>query len=207
MTRIHINKLFIVSCLAFLFFENSIFSANETRTNLEIVDELITNIARKISLSLDTISDNRTIYINVDEHPLKNLSESIFKSTLSNYNFKLTSVKENLTQLNISITKYRIYYRESKDNQDLKQYERTVSLKMIASISSEEGQTFAYSFQEEFKDALSYDDIPLVEKDGVIFFGEKPKEQESFLKKYLEPIIVISSSIVALVLFFTIRTK
>jgi hypothetical protein len=84
---------------------------------------------------------------------------------------------------------------------------RGVELDIITLLKNSDASVVSINFKKSFSDTLTFNDIDVVERDGTPFTAPRPKEPENFLKKYFEPIVVIGSTALAILLFFTIRSK
>jgi hypothetical protein len=81
---------------------------------------------------------------------------------------------------------------------------RTLSLKGNYTVESD--STVLRDFSYSYNDTLKYDDIRNVENDDYPFTkGEVPPEP--FLSSLFEPIVAVGAAAVAVILFFTVRSK
>ncbi len=199
------NKFFILSfCL--LFSKSFCFCQELPQTNYEVTKIIFEKFSKKIFAELTKLPD--TIFvIRGTEHPTFPHLESylITELTSKGYRFISTSNQTDYPLIELIVDKYRIVYSNKLETK--KRVERKVQLAVTALIKKKGIPVQPIKFETEQNDTISVDFIEYIERDGTPFKAEIPKEEETFVEKYIEPIIVIASSAIAILIFFTVRSK
>jgi len=98
------------------------------------------------------------------------------------------------------------YSNQKKSSIVKRELGRNISMKFQCKIYIRDSLVYSYYFKDYSNDKFDYEYLSYVESGDMPFFkGEIPKA--TFLDKYLIPAAVISASVVAVILFFVIRSK
>ncbi len=198
--------LSILLCILITFhYQSSSQSVNPT--NKEIVHNFLKEFSDTLSVRLDT-SNHKNIYLKIIPNLLSDFIESIVINKLSNKGFKFfLSNCDSCNTLQISVNHFKIEYKRVWSERPTNRIVRSVELDIITLLKNSDASVGSINFKKSFSDTLTFNDIDIVERDGTPFTAPRPKEPENFLKKYFEPIVVIGSTALAILLFFTIRSK
>lgn len=183
------------------------FSQSEIRTNKGIVINFINEFADTLSKQIDT-TKNKIILIGTTNNALNEYLENIVVSRLNDSGFKFFLKScDTCRKLQISVNKFAIDYKRIRREKPTNLIVRTIELELIALIKDPETFIKSITYPKTYRDTISTDNFDFVEQDGAPFTAPKPKEPENFLKKYFEPIAIIGSTALAILLFFTVRSK
>jgi len=186
----------------------NIFSLNvfaQTKTNLEVVQSLISKNVNEIS---KTVPSNNT-----EEIELKFIAADDYKilktkliEDLQNNNFTLENESNN--KFNFTLSEVKIIYKDIFRDGILGEYliERETNLKssFFVENKNEIGKVNNFSFTK--LDTVKYDDIKKLENIAFSFTSaELPSEP--FFSSILEPVIAVGTAAVAVYLFFNIRSN
>jgi hypothetical protein len=162
--------------------------STEIRKNIEIIDSLANVSYYELLDSLKQLEINNfsPIFNNSPEY-----LKTIFISKMYEMNFNKTG-----DNIDINILKYKPKYKLENDS---------LKREIIFLISSNYLGIFKNNI---FIDKISKDDINYIE-DSEFQFDKAilQKEKSSFWKKYLEPIIIVGSSLITVLLLFTVRSS
>lgn len=188
--------LFYFTCLSF--------EKIGTPTNKEVFSSFLVEFLDTLSKS----SINYNFQIRIAQHPISDYIENSIVGTLSPMGYRFFSTHcDTCTIMQISVNKYDVSYKRVKRERPTNFVTRKIELELICLLKPNNSTIEAINFKKSYADTIKIEDLDIVEKDGYPFTGTRPKEPENFLKKYFEPIIVIGSSALAVILFFTVRTK
>lgn len=104
--------------------------------------------------------------------------------------------------INIVDAQNQVSY-DTTDNSDL--LKRSVSLNVKYLIGSTAGNVKNYEFSESIVDTIRREDINFIESEG--YPSKIPSRNESFYDQVVEPIVFVAGSALAVILFFTVRSK
>lgn len=199
------NKFLILSFCILLFISQS-FCQEFPQTNYEITKKILEKFVEKLSGELIKLPDSAFVILGT-EHPIFPHLESYLITELTNkgYRFFPTNNPKEFPIIELIIEKYKIVY--SKKIETKNRLKRKVEVVITALIKKEDIPVQPVKFETEHNDTISVDFFDYIERDGTPFKAEKPSEEETFVEKYIEPIIVIASSAIAILIFFTVRSK
>ncbi|MGB9852852.1 MAG: hypothetical protein ACPLPX_08325 [Candidatus Kapaibacteriota bacterium] len=201
------NSFFVLTTLLFLSIQFKAFPQAEIPTNKEIVISFLTQFCDSLANKIDT-TKHKNIFPKIASHPLSDFLENILIDKMSSRDFKFyISNCDSCRVLQITINRYAINYQRVRRERPTKEISRKIELEIVGLVKSPETFVQSFSFAKTYKDTIKTDNFEFVEKDGNPFTSPKPKEPENFLKKYIEPILIIGSTALAALLFFTIRSK
>ncbi|MCH7827803.1 MAG: hypothetical protein IIC75_07525 [Bacteroidetes bacterium] len=196
------KRIFILS---FLIFSSFVFGQN--KTNLNIFNELVDS---------SVISFINNLPVNKKRINLKlelGTSYSLFKNRILNYlterEIKVTvypSIKVNATKINYSIEEMNVDYSEIYRDGMFGDFLMPRKLSLKGSYSIEKENIFTKNFNYTFLDTVNVKAVKSLENESYSFTkGDVPTEP--FFSSITEPVIAISSAALAIILFFTIRSK
>ncbi|PIW70832.1 MAG: hypothetical protein COW08_00105 [Ignavibacteriales bacterium CG12_big_fil_rev_8_21_14_0_65_30_8] len=193
--------------LFLIFFFFPIFVLGQTKTNLNIFNELVDSSVVSLINNLHTNGNEINLKLELGN------TYSLFQNRIL-YDLKEGNIKvnlfpqrnENITNINFAIEKMEVNYydieRESLFGEFL--MPRELTIKGNFSISRE--NTFTKNYNYTFLDTVNVKAVSELENASyTITKGKMPSEP--FFSSITEPVIVISSAAVAVILFFTIRSK
>ena len=201
--RIFLFSIFILSIL----FQAKAFSRQEPPTNYQVIDSLTTLSSLKIieNLKLKHID---TIQLEINNHPanwlikeklIANSAGIVFFRVDSTFNrtLPILNIIINRCSPNLAITEeFDILQRQI--NIDLSQYItfRDNRMEYLPEVSL------------SIQDSVGRNQVVYIQNSPFDFAkAPVPEEQKSFFHKIAEPAIIVVAAVVALVLFFTVRTN
>lgn len=183
------------------------FVFGQTKTNLNIFKELVDS---------SVISLVNNIHKNENQINLKlelGISYSLFKNRILNNlterGIKVTvypSIKVNTTKINYAIEEMNVGYSEIDRDGMFGDFLMPRKLSLKGSYSIDKENIFTKNFNYTFLDTVNVKAVKSLENNSYPFTrGEVPTEP--FFSSITEPVIAISSAALAIILFFTIRSK
>lgn len=168
-------------------FHISLFS-QDLKRNIDIIDSLANLSYENL---LDSLASKNTIKFIPDFNDPPVYFKSIFISKMYELDFEIAG-----DSIDINILKYKPKYITENDSV-LREINFLLSSNYLGILES-----------NSFKDKISEDDIIYVE-DSEFQFDKAilRKSKSSFWDKYLEPIILIGSTLVSVLLLFTVRSS
>lgn len=194
-----VNFILYVSFL--LSVSSSVFA--QTKTNLDIFYTLVDSSVKEFTSYIPETKDTIQLQLNLGE-VYSIFNNRILASVYSSG--KIVSEKKESTNINFIIDNAGVRYGEIFRDGFFGEYliPRSISLKgnYLAQGNSAGFREFNYSFT----DTIKYDDIKYVENQSYAFTtGAIPSEP--FFSGLLEPVVAIGTAALAIILFFTIRSK
>ncbi len=197
-----IPKIYL-GLLLLLFYQSAIC---EPTTNLNIIDSLL---KESYSQSFEKF------YLNNQDTLCFMFSDMVFsdyyEKSLIDYafanNIKLKKVKSN--QLNESYIKIMPVILDISYQENLNNYIRIITLNFSAVEIYPNGEINS-KFDKKFNytDTLKESDLRFIENEAFpISKGKKKDKELGFLDKILEPVIIVATSALTVILFFTVRSK
>lgn len=196
-------KLAKVFLLVFVF--NS-FLFPQTRTNLEIVYSLIEKSAAQVDSLLE--GETSSIEINFSSPTGSEFLNGKVISTFSQLGYKLNTDTEQSRKLDYTITNIKTNYGDLFQDGLFGEYltQRTISYQTIINYSEEGNLKFSKEITDNYVDTVYVDEVTSIENPSVHFTkGEVP--EPPVLSNLLEPILVVGTLIVTVILLFTVRGK
>jgi len=176
-------------------------------TNKEITYSFIEEFSDTLSKLIQTTNKTSFSIITLN-HPLSNFLESVIIPKLHTQGYKFhAGLNDTTVAIQISVNKYNVSYKRIVREKPTNQIIRKIEIEIASLLKTPDGAIEPKVYQKMYQDTVAEENLDYVEKDGAPFTGKKPKEPENFLKKYIEPIVIIGSSALAIFLFFTIRSK
>lgn len=167
-----------------------------------------------ISIS-NELKDNYTILDSISQLHSKQITEFLLSKDVKKLKLKINSPYNSVileSNLNIEFDRNNILNLEDGDTLNIKLIKYGVSYQLLNNDSllrNIQVKSFIYNrtLENIFIDSISREDINLIENSK---FDELkstiPPKKESLYHKILEPVIVIGSVIITVVLLFTIRS-
>lgn len=178
---------------------------SQTKTNLDLIYELIDHSVLKADSLINKKSINyHFVYTSPDQYSFlkTNIVDSYKKAGISIIENNTADAKLEHTIKNISV----VYSNPVKDGffGDLF-IERTIHLDASV-ILSDKSELKTYNLSRSYKDTVEAENINRIENPAIPFTQSTIPELP-FLSNLLEPIIVVGTLIVTIILFFTVRSK
>lgn len=189
---------FIIWIIAFLAIQNGIF-ATSVQTNKQIIDSVFNSFYSRIAFKL-TESKIYEVYI------VQNSDYQYFINKLTNelYYKNIKVANTTTTTLQLNINEFNINYLEVKDNLN-----REITINASIYIIEKNGELkLLDNLNTIYNDVIEMDDIDRLENEMFTFTkGKLPKSKKSFFDEIIEPVIVVGTAVLTVVLFFSVRTK
>ncbi|MEW6195774.1 MAG: hypothetical protein AB1521_11525 [Bacteroidota bacterium] len=193
--------------IAFLFILlNSGFIFSQKETNLEIVNSLI----EKSVMGIDSLrlEKSRPIKINLTSPPSFEFLHAKVIDAFSNSGYKLNidSVKKGI--IGYSITGINTAYGEPFRDGLFGDYltQRTIIYRALINYTENGHVLFSKEMVNENRDTIFVSQINAVENPS-LFFTKGEVSEPPVLSNLLEPILVVGTLIVTVILLFTVRGK
>lgn len=171
-------------------------------TNLEVQDSLAKEFAHEVKTHLEKNNIN-VLKMKINDHEASWLIEQKVNNLLIKNGI---SIKDKaMGRLNIIIKKIAPEYDLVKDDDLLK---RKVELSLEYKIEGKGGLLHSDEFARTFTDTLRKESYLNYETPEHGFTqGNLPKEDLSFLEKYIEPVAIVGAAVLSVYLFFSIRSQ
>ena len=199
----------LYSFIPYTFITLCLFSASllfaQPKTNLELFYEMVDSSVTEFSDEL-TGSHNK-IKLELSLGEIYSVFNNRIIAKANSFKTKIMKDgKENTPSVNYVIDEVKVEYGETFRDGLLGDFliPRNLHLKGNYLITSD--TTFANTFSYSLNDTIRFDEVAYVENESYPFTkGELPAEP--FLSGLLEPIVALSTTALAVILFFTIRSK
>lgn len=196
------KKIFFFITLYFVFYSSSL---SQTKSNLEIIKELIDTSVSEIIRNENILSD---IFLELKlPQGFQVLENHIYQSLAAqNKNIVNTYNPSSSVFINYSLENAKVDYGEIfRDGFLGDQYlERKISLTGSWRLNKE--KVISQNFYYEKSDTVLFSEITDIENDAHPFTkGNIPTEP--FLSNIFEPLVALTTAAVVIALFFTIRSK
>ncbi|NJD21836.1 MAG: hypothetical protein FIA82_04080 [Melioribacter sp.] len=197
------TKPFIIPIL-FLFI--SVPTIAQTQTNLDVIYKLID---RSVSRADSILGTKQTINLSFTSSPaLDVLKPKIFKTFSDNGYLLTTSTVESNPAVNYTVTSLKVEYKNPFSDGLFGglMLEREVSLNYSLTITGTDKAIKTFSYTENQTDTVKLDEISGLENQ-TLPFTQSSIPSTPLLSNLWEPIIVVGTLIVTIVLLFSIRSK
>ena len=197
---IKINKI-----VALFFISYSLIYGQE-KTNLEIINELVDSSISKIDVDLGDLNFRCKLNINSpNEYFL--LNQRVV-SSLARTEIKIDKDSSTANAINYSLTNVGVEYSNLFKDGLFGNYlmERKIILSGYFSIQKMTVISNADNFNYTVTDTISYDNYNNLENISLPFTKGKAPEPP-FLPSILEPVVAITTVVISVILFFSVRTK
>ena len=175
-------------------------------SNMQIIDSLLVLGYTQLFNNYHLEGQDTLDYM-FSEMPNYDYFEQLLLNTADNHNIQIR--KANPTNVfnhyfKIFPVKIEILYKENNDN-----YTRTISINMNSAEFLPNGAVKNnFEHRYTFNDSLSEMDLNYIEDVAFpISKGKKEEKKLSFFDKILEPAIIVATSAITVILFFTVRSK
>lgn len=183
--------------------------ANNYKSNLEIVDSLLLNELDLTSKYLNTILFDKTELEIIDQYKTGIFYSNVLqKFTENNIDFAgFTSdgkreVDGLATNTRVELTKINIKYILTDNDQIV----RNINVQYFMQHLNA-NEDFYKNYDISYSDIVPADIVSELQNGPNEYLKAPiPKKRSSFFKKYTQPILIIGSAVVSLVLLFTIRS-
>ena len=208
MNKFYFYILIFIICSTTISIQNLV-SKNSIRTNFEILDSLSKTISEKIIENVIKHNISKLTLLITNHSSSWLLEQNIVavgnEKSLQFYNHKSDSIN---SSLNLNIIKSGIGYLNLDKSRD----------SIIRVIHYEINGTISRSISNElipinnissvYQDTLSRDDVNLIEHNSYDFSKSSvPEPPKSFFDEITEPLIIVSSAIIVIVLLFSVRSQ
>jgi phosphoribosylaminoimidazole-succinocarboxamide synthase len=197
-------KKVILLLIISLFFTSDLLSAPLIKTNIDIIDSLISNYSKEITKQLNSREIKKAV-LQVNNH---SASELVYKHILANSNGIEFSFKKDSSAVLVNniITKANVRYENYPNNNDSVYRIIEVDISTILSLESGKAESINPT-PETYSELISRDDIKLIDsKEFTFTTSEVPQKKLTFYEKIAEPLIIVTTAILTVVLLFTIRS-
>lgn len=176
--------------------------------NIDIIDSLLYDYATQLAQFL---ADNniKSIDINLNSHPAenflkRNIIQAFAEKGIEVYQFNHDNKdRESLT---LNVKEVAVKYQANSKNE---QVNRIFYISISGFIRDKEQKLLSIpDFSNKFVDSVNWKDLDEVENSPFDFAkSPRPERKESIFKKIAEPVIIIGSALITLILLFTIRSN
>ena len=179
-------------------------SAQQPDTNLNIfysmIDSSVTDFISKVPQSEESIKLDLNLGKDYSAFTNKVIAKII------SFGKKISNGNDESSNVNYIINKAEVTYGDIYRNGFFGSFYLPRNLFLKGNYTVEGDSTVFKGFSYSYNDTLKYDDIKNVENDSFPFTkGEIPPEP--LLSSLFEPIVAIGVAAVAVILFFTVRSK
>lgn len=182
------------------------FSFAQTKTNLQVFYDLVDSSVSKINTEVSTsdlkVDFSTGKYFGIFQNQVISDFTKLGRTVISGVPKDSSSV----TVINYSIDNASVKYGEMERDGFLGAFIMPREIGLSGSYSLGNKIINAESFNLMYYDTLAVDDVRVIENPSFPFTqGEVPSEP--FFSSLFEPVVAIGSAAIAVILFFTIRSK
>jgi hypothetical protein len=181
------------------------------RTNLEIIDSLIAASSDKFCAYLiKTSQKDINLKINKSDGYWLLTNKLLNTAKAKNISFYLNdtskTIHDQASIVNLTLNMISIEY--TREESDADSLVRSIRTELIGYIQNKDGKTEQLPvYSETFIDTIAADNVPYLETSLHSFtHSQVPPAPHSFFKEIAEPIIIIGTAIITVILFFTVRS-
>ena len=178
----------------------------QTRTNLQIMNGLVDSVASGITRSL--LPGEKGFYLKYDAGKDFEIFRNQLTSDFRNSGLKVYSLANEETPVTVSVVidNAKVEYGDMSRSGFLGSFYVPRLINLSGSYGIYRDSAEAKNFNYTFKDTVRVDSIKQIENNSYSFTkGDVPPEP--FFGDLLEPIVAIGTAAVAVILFFTVRSK
>jgi len=198
------NKLFFIFLFLTYFTSIDLLIGNTPISNIEVLDSLSKNTANKIEQFISNHNLN-SVYILVDETEGNWL---LTEHLLQNNKIKLLTHqspnKDSFPLIEIHTKELKIQYSLHENPDSLV---RTGKIDLTAFLKTKDKTEIIDSLNFVFEDEISCSDVDLIKGKYPFANPKIPEREQTVWEKIVEPVVVISTAIITLVLLFTVRSN
>ncbi len=203
------NSLLIILLFLFSFSVYSQENNERPKTNLELINSILQRDFEDCIEYINILgSEKKYLIKDENQNEVNEYLIKLFKRTYVHYKFFSDEKKaESDYVINFKNVKIETLYNFENNNLIFDKYiQRQIFCGFTFSISDNDSILYNNDFTNQIKDTIDYIYIDYIESDNYQFTkGIMPKE--GFWDKYLIPGSAILVSAIAIILFFTIRSK
>ncbi|MGA8264090.1 MAG: hypothetical protein WB779_06595 [Ignavibacteriaceae bacterium] len=182
------------------------FTSAQTKTNLQVFYNLVDSSVAKINQKITTpdlkINFTTGNYFDVFQNQVISDFLKLGKTVLSDS----ANNNSDVTRVNYTIDNANIKYGEMERDGFFGDFIMPRKIELSGSYSLSNNIIKAEKFNFTYKDTVAVDKVKVIEYPFYPFtHGEVPSEP--FFSSLFEPVVAISSAALAVILFFTIRSK
>jgi hypothetical protein len=186
----------------YLLFSTGIFA--QTKTNLDIFYTLVDSSVNDFISQIPETEDSLELNLNLGGSYL--LFENRIIGDLFSYGKFIAAENKNAEKINYIINNARVEYGEIFRDGFFGDYFISRKLFLDGNFLIKRSSPFYKEFNFSFTDTIRYNEIKDVENDSFPFTkGEVPSEP--FFSGLFEPVVAIGTAALAVILFFSIRSK
>ncbi len=181
--------------------------AEKILKNYDVIDSLLDLSAEKF-VSVVEKADNKSISIEINQHPAAWLLDSKIHKRCSDKNIKIFNKSSNGSlPLELWLEQIKIEYHITDICEDT--LNRIITTKVSGKYTKSDGEIVIIpEIIYNYKDFIDKKDIDLINsKEHDFAQAQAPAEESSFWDDAVQPLLFISTTIVTIILLFTIRSK
>jgi len=189
-----------------LFLLISVSTIAQTQTNLDIIYKLIN---KSVSRTDSVLGSNQTINLSFTSPPILEVLKPKIFQTFNEHGYLLTSLTiESNSGVNYAVTSLKVEYRNPFSDGLFGGLllERNISFDYSLIITRTDKTIKSFSYQENQIDTVRLNEISVLENQ-TLPFTQSTIPSTPLLSNLWEPIIVVGTLIVTIVLLFSIRSK
>ncbi|MFC2130468.1 hypothetical protein ACFLSQ_03450 [Bacteroidota bacterium] len=196
---------YIIRLILFFLLVSVVLSQTQLRNNFDILDSLVKKHAENISRQILEKGINKA-QIQFSEHPALRLIKQNLFEVLKKNKFELIDTNvENSSSIDIFIKNAEIIYLNIENKED--SLERQVKVQIAGNITYNGGKVDIINEQTNiFHNVISREDIPFIKSKYDYANAPVPEPHKTFLEEIAEPLIVVASAILVIILLFTVRS-
>ncbi|TAL67900.1 MAG: hypothetical protein EPN82_12510 [Bacteroidetes bacterium] len=183
------------------------FESNKPKSNYEIIDSLFQSYTDLFSGN-QVLHKGETVKVEITSHPARwLLYDKLIRIIINDSCFISNDTTKNINHTyEININNVTVNYLNSKDFTDSLEREINVD---ISGVRRNDGKIEPLEeFKSKFSDRIGREDAESVNSKQYDFASSAiPMEEKTFFEEIVQPVILISSTIVAVVLLFTVRSN
>lgn len=180
---------------------------SQTQSNMQILDSLIALSTNNICRILNSKAINEAIVKFSNNSSTWLIKQNLLKSAENNHlKFYTKQPNKNLTVVEINIKECSIEYKPIETTND--SLKRLGNINLLGIITNIDGSmTKIKSNKYSYQDKVSRNNLVYINNSDYKFLNPKvPDKTIKFWEKIAEPLIVVSSAILVVILFFTVRS-
>ncbi len=198
------NKIFFIFLFINYFTSVNLLIGSTPISNIEVLDSLSKNTANKINQFISNHNLN-SVFVSVDETEGNWL---LAEHLLQNNKIKLltpqSQSKETFPLIEIHTKELKIQYSLHENSDSLV---RTGKIELTAFFKTKDKTEIIDSLNFVFEDEISCSDVDFIKGKYPFANPKIPEREQTVWEKIVEPVVVISTAIITLVLLFTVRSN
>ena len=198
------NKIFFIFLFITYFASIDLLIGSTPISNIEVLDSLSKNTADNINQFLINHNLN-SVFVLVDETEGNWL---LTEHLLQNNKIKLLTPqsqnKETFPLIEIHTKELKIQYSLHENSDSLV---RTGKIELTAFLKTKDKTEIIDSLNFVFEDEISCSDVDFIKGKYPFTNPKIPEREQTFWENIVEPVVVITTAIITLVLLFTVRSN